>query len=95
MVKFCPECGTKLNGPMKFCPECGFDLRKLNAPEPASEPAPEPAEAAEAEPEQMAAAEPEETVLGGSDEPERGSTTSARPRASHTMTFVFPSPAAP
>ena len=71
MVKFCPECGTKLNGPMKFCPECGFDLRKLNAPEPASEPAPEPAEAAETEPEQMAAAEPEETVLGGSDEPEQ------------------------
>ena len=29
-MKFCPECGTKVEG-MKFCPECGHDLRKMGA----------------------------------------------------------------
>ena len=25
-MKFCPECGTQLNGTMRFCPECGYSL---------------------------------------------------------------------
>ena len=25
-MKFCPECGTRLNETMKFCPECGYAL---------------------------------------------------------------------
>lgn len=29
MVKFCPECGVKLEGEFKFCPECGISLEKL------------------------------------------------------------------
>ena len=29
MVKFCPECGVKLDSEYKFCPECGFDLSKI------------------------------------------------------------------
>lgn len=29
MVKFCPECGVKLDGEFKFCPECGISLDKL------------------------------------------------------------------
>lgn len=24
-MKFCPECGTKVEG-MKFCPECGYKI---------------------------------------------------------------------
>lgn len=32
-MKFCPECGTKVEG-MKFCPECGF---KIGAAEVAAE----------------------------------------------------------
>ena len=27
-VKFCPECGRKLEENFKFCPECGFYLAK-------------------------------------------------------------------
>ena len=29
MVKFCPECGIKLESEYKFCPECGFELGKI------------------------------------------------------------------
>ena len=28
-VKFCPECGRKLEESYKFCPECGFNLAKV------------------------------------------------------------------
>ncbi len=28
MVKFCPECGSKLEIEYKFCPDCGFNLSK-------------------------------------------------------------------
>lgn len=28
MVKFCPECGVKLEKDFKFCPECGYNLGK-------------------------------------------------------------------
>ena len=27
-IKFCPECGKKLEEGFKFCPECGFALTK-------------------------------------------------------------------
>ncbi len=30
MVKFCPECGKKLDIEYKFCPECGFELGKIS-----------------------------------------------------------------
>jgi len=30
MVKFCLECGTKLDKEYKYCPNCGFDLSKVN-----------------------------------------------------------------
>ena len=29
MVKFCPSCGTRLDGEYNFCPSCGFDLRNV------------------------------------------------------------------
>ena len=27
-MKFCPECGTKLEESVKFCPECGYKIVK-------------------------------------------------------------------
>ncbi len=30
MVKFCPECGVKLEKEFKFCPECGFGLGNID-----------------------------------------------------------------
>jgi tetratricopeptide (TPR) repeat protein len=27
-MKFCPECGNKLEGDSKYCPNCGFELKK-------------------------------------------------------------------
>ncbi len=30
MVKFCPECGAKLEQEYKFCPECGYELSKTD-----------------------------------------------------------------
>ena len=27
-MKFCPECGSKLEGNVKFCPECGYKIAK-------------------------------------------------------------------
>lgn len=30
MVKFCPNCGYKLENEFKFCPECGFNIEKVN-----------------------------------------------------------------
>ena len=29
MLKFCPNCGVKLESEFRFCPECGIDLRKV------------------------------------------------------------------
>ncbi|HKI78541.1 MAG TPA: tetratricopeptide repeat protein [Ignavibacteriaceae bacterium] len=29
MLKFCPECGVKLDKEFKFCPECGFNLENV------------------------------------------------------------------
>ena len=29
MMKFCPECGYKLEANVKFCPECGYRLSDL------------------------------------------------------------------
>jgi tetratricopeptide (TPR) repeat protein/DNA-directed RNA polymerase subunit RPC12/RpoP len=29
-MKFCPECGSKLEGDTKYCPNCGFELKKDN-----------------------------------------------------------------
>lgn len=29
MIKFCPECGVKLDKEFKFCPECGFALENI------------------------------------------------------------------
>lgn len=34
MIKFCPECGVKLEQDYKFCPECGFDLKKNKSSKP-------------------------------------------------------------
>ena len=31
MVRYCPQCGTKLKKEYKFCPECGFELVKIEA----------------------------------------------------------------
>ena len=28
-MKFCPECGSDLNGSTKFCPECGFNILSI------------------------------------------------------------------
>lgn len=32
-MKFCPECGTKIEG-MKFCPECGYQVGEAEAARP-------------------------------------------------------------
>jgi len=31
MIKFCPECGVKLEKEFKFCPECGFGLENIKS----------------------------------------------------------------
>jgi len=31
MIKFCPECGVKLEKEFKFCPECGFGLENVKS----------------------------------------------------------------
>ena len=28
-IKFCPECGRKIEESYKFCPECGFNMAKV------------------------------------------------------------------
>lgn len=38
-MKFCPECGTKIEG-MKFCPECGYKVGELQVPEYEATPVP-------------------------------------------------------
>lgn len=43
-MKFCPECGTKIEG-MKFCPECGYrvvDSEEISAPRHAAQAIPIP-----------------------------------------------------
>jgi tetratricopeptide (TPR) repeat protein/DNA-directed RNA polymerase subunit RPC12/RpoP len=30
MIKYCPECGTKIDKEYKYCPNCGTELRKSN-----------------------------------------------------------------
>src|SRR5208283_5367288 len=40
-MKFCPECGAKLEGSPKFCPECGIKFTQTTEGESPPAPAPE------------------------------------------------------
>ena len=49
-MKFCPNCGHKLEGEHKFCPECGFDLISLKQNEKEEKPVEAPVEESVNEP---------------------------------------------
>ena len=58
-MKFCPECGTKLEGSPKFCPECGTKIDDTKTGKTVSASAPEPVPAASTlSPQQPAKTEP-------------------------------------